>query len=91
MHLPLKPVGIWSDTPEAYDISGLVARELKQLEMFLGIKGELALFRICPESPREVYRCAPRKEQIGYQPVTGFADAVYFSFPFLSFASNAMR
>lgn len=75
-------MGIWSDTPEAYDISGLVTRELKQLEMFLGIEGELALFRICPEGLREVYRCAPRKEQIGYQPVTGFADAVCF---FLSF------
>jgi uncharacterized protein YcbX len=33
------------------------------------------LFRVDPGRLREVKRCAPRKEEAGYQPTTGFQDA----------------
>ncbi|KAL9117211.1 MAG: hypothetical protein Q9187_006258 [Circinaria calcarea] len=44
---------------------------------FLGMSKDttLALFRVDPKHYRTVLRCAPRKEQLGYQPVTGFTDA----------------
>jgi hypothetical protein len=59
-----------------------------ELGSYLGVKGQLGLFRTDDTELREVYRNAPRKEEIGYQPVTGFQDAVryhYFCFFFLSF------
>jgi uncharacterized protein YcbX len=40
---------------------------------FLGVKNPLTVFRIHKE--REVFRNAPRKSELGYQPVVGFADA----------------
>lgn len=66
-------------------MSSAVAGELRELEKFLGAKRELALFRVCDSKPREVYRNAPKKEQLGYQSVVGFADAVGdrgYKFPF---------
>lgn len=39
-------------------------------------KYPIALFRLPPSQYREVFRCAPTKEEIGHQPVTAFADAV---------------
>lgn len=57
-------------------MSSAVAYELQELENFLGAKGEIALFRVCDSKPREVYRNAPGKEELGYQSVVGFADAV---------------
>ncbi|KAG0644692.1 hypothetical protein HOY80DRAFT_1107086 [Tuber brumale] len=71
---PLKQVGIWKDQPLAYDISSAVEIELRELSAYLCTKGPLALFRICPEELREVYRNAPTVNEVGYQPVTGFAD-----------------
>lgn len=41
-----------------------------------GAKYPIALFRLPPSHFREVFRCAPRKAEIGHQPVTAFADAV---------------
>ena len=34
-----------------------------------------ALFRVGSEQPRQVYRNAPRREDVGYQPTVGFQDA----------------
>jgi hypothetical protein len=73
---PLVPVGIWKENPLAYDISSTVQPELDELSSFLGSSGPLGLFRVCNERLRSVFRNAPRKEELGYQPVTGFADAV---------------
>lgn len=85
---PLVQVGIWKDTPLAYDISAPVRSELDGLSRFLGSKGPLKLIRVCNEKLRPVFRNAPRIEEVGHQPVTGFADAVrrsppppYGSFP----------
>ncbi|KAF8243324.1 hypothetical protein K440DRAFT_562141 [Wilcoxina mikolae CBS 423.85] len=65
----LLPVTVWSDSPDAWKLP----IDLQRLRRFLGVKGELALFRVCER--REVFRCAPRKETLGWQPVTGFADS----------------
>jgi len=73
---PLKQVGIWREEPLAYDISSAFETELKELSTYLCTKGPLALFRVCPEELREVHRNAPTFNEVGYQPVTGFADAV---------------
>lgn len=73
---PLKQVGIWKEEPLAYDISSAVEAELKELSAYLCTKGPLALFRVCSEELREVHRNAPTLNEVGYQPVTGFADAV---------------
>ncbi|KKK22698.1 hypothetical protein ARAM_004004 [Aspergillus rambellii] len=35
----------------------------------------LTLFRVNPSHHREIFRCAPRKASLGFQPLTGFADA----------------
>jgi uncharacterized protein YcbX len=63
-------VKVWKDAPEAWKLPV----QLEGLRSFLGAKGELALCRV--KELREVHRCAPRREELGWQPVTGFADAV---------------
>lgn len=65
-------VTIWKETISALNMSKEIPEELR---LYLGVSNKLALFRIDPVQLREVYRCAPRKEEAGYQPVTGFQDA----------------
>ena len=66
-------VTIWKETVSAINME----RELPlELSLYLGVSNRLAIFRIDPSKLREVYRCAPRKDSVGYQPITGFQDAV---------------
>ncbi|CAJ2513613.1 Uu.00g017320.m01.CDS01 [Anthostomella pinea] len=65
-------VRIWKDTATALNMERDLPEELR---LYLGVSNKLGLFRIDPARLREVYRCAPRKEAAGYQPVTGFQDA----------------
>jgi len=51
------------------------SRYLEELRYFLGVANPLALFRIQTDDPRRVYRNAPKQDEIGYQPVVGFADS----------------
>lgn len=51
------------------------AGTLAELRRFLEAKEEIALFRVAKKGIREVYRNAPRVEELGWQPVVGFADA----------------
>ncbi|KAJ9138934.1 hypothetical protein NKR23_g8223 [Pleurostoma richardsiae] len=69
---PVERVRIWKETVEALNMACELPPELR---LYLGVSNELALFRVDPARLREVYRCAPRREQAGYQPVTGFQDA----------------
>ncbi|ROT40711.1 MOSC domain-containing protein [Sodiomyces alkalinus F11] len=65
-------VRIWRDTVEALNLG----RELpEELRFYLGVSNPLGLFMIDPGRQRDVYRCAPRREQAGYQPIVGFQDA----------------
>ncbi|KAJ3560140.1 hypothetical protein NPX13_g9409 [Xylaria arbuscula] len=47
----------------------------RELMLYLGVSNKLGLFRVDPAALREVYRCAPLKDEAGYQPITGFQDA----------------
>jgi hypothetical protein len=64
---------IWKETVTALNMEIELPQELSQ---FLRISNKLGLFRVDDQRLREVYRCAPTKEEIGWQPVTGFQDAV---------------
>lgn len=63
-------VTIWGETITATNMGLHVPAEFKQ---YIGCSQPLTLFRINHE--REIFRSAPRKEQLGWQPITGFADA----------------
>lgn len=71
-------VKIWKDTVHALNMERDLPDELRR---YLGVSNKLALFRVDPTELREIYRCAPRKEEAGYQPVTGFQDAVCAPLP----------
>lgn len=77
---PLTPVKIWKDIPLAHNYAHLLPATLKDLLTYDTTlpphqRRKLSLFRASTTHRREIYRNAPRKENIGFQPVTGFADA----------------
>lgn len=69
---PLEQVTVWKDSPNWLNYGVHVPNDFRS---YIGVSNPLTLFRTDPKSYREVYRCAPRKEQLGYQSVVGFADA----------------
>ncbi|ETI27289.1 hypothetical protein G647_09479 [Cladophialophora carrionii CBS 160.54] len=69
---PSENVTVWKDSPNWLNYGVHLPKDLGP---FLGVSNPITLFRVDPNSYRKVYRCAPRKEQLGYQPVVGFADA----------------
>ncbi|KEF59052.1 uncharacterized protein A1O9_03895 [Exophiala aquamarina CBS 119918] len=69
---PIEQVTIWRDSPNWLNYGLHVP---SSLSVYLGVSNPMTLFRVEPKSYREVYRCAPRREQLGYQSVVGFADA----------------
>ncbi|KAI5786010.1 hypothetical protein FPQ18DRAFT_240960, partial [Pyronema domesticum] len=73
-HAEKAEVKVWRDMPTSY-ICPVLKGKLDALASFLGVKGpeELVLFRVAEE--REVFRCAPKKEQLGWQPKVGFQDS----------------
>lgn len=68
----LNVMTIWNDSPTALQMDSVVPLDLKK---YLNVKEPFSLFRVSKDHYREVYRCAPRKADVGYQPITGFADA----------------
>ena len=79
---------IWKDAPQSLNMSVHVPPELSH---FLGISNALGLFRVAPGQERTVFRCAPRKEEMGWQPVTGFADAVCMAITSVTTGSNNVQ
>lgn len=69
---PLERVAVWKDVSMSVNMSNHIPEELKAC---LQIERPFALFRNDPEQYRKLFRCAPRLEEVGYQPVVGFADA----------------
>ncbi|EOO04011.1 putative mosc domain-containing protein [Phaeoacremonium minimum UCRPA7] len=65
-------VKIWNEMPLGLNMSSEIPPELPR---YLGVSNKMGLFRVDPTKLREVYRCAPQKDEAGYQPVTGFQDA----------------
>lgn len=74
-------VRVWGDTATGLNMGSELPEELG---MYLGVSNRLGLFRSSPEKLREVFRCAPKKDEAGYQPVVSFQDSVRFIVPFLS-------
>ena len=68
---------IWKDSPESLILASTENPDpwIQDLRSYLGITNHLALFRVSKEDSREVFRCAPRKEELGYQSRVGFQDA----------------
>ncbi|KAK4251515.1 hypothetical protein C7999DRAFT_37557 [Corynascus novoguineensis] len=65
-------VTVWRDAIPALNMAADLPPELAR---YLGVSNRLGLFRLDPSRLREVYRCAPPRQEAGYQPVTGFQDA----------------
>jgi uncharacterized protein YcbX len=72
---PSTPVKIWKDSPVAYDYGQHLPASLRRFLDPKGKRGPLTLFKVNPAHHREILRNAPRKQDIGFQTVTGFADA----------------
>lgn len=72
---PLIPVKIWKDKPLALDYGALLPASLHTYLGFDAATSPLTLFCATPNHNREIYRNAPRKDTIGFQPTTAFADA----------------
>lgn len=72
---PQVPVKIWKDSPIALDYGALIPDSLHEFLDSNPSKRTLTLFRASPSHPREIFRNAPTKEDIGFQPNTAFADA----------------
>lgn len=69
---PSEDVVIWKNKPRWLNYGVHVPDDFRH---WLGVSNPLTLFRVDPASYREVYRNAPRKDTLGYQPSIGFADA----------------
>ncbi|PHH88217.1 hypothetical protein CDD83_7808 [Cordyceps sp. RAO-2017] len=67
-----EPVRIWKDTPCALNMETELPPDLAR---YLRLRHRLGLFRIDPARQREVFRCAPSQDTLGYQPVIDFHDA----------------
>jgi hypothetical protein len=68
---------IWKDAPQALDVSPDVGREtLAKLKYTLGTSNPVTLFRIDPENPRQVFKNAPKKADVGFQTTIGMQDSV---------------
>ncbi|ROW05228.1 hypothetical protein VSDG_00418 [Cytospora chrysosperma] len=65
-------VRVWRDTTTALNMGAELPEELA---MYLGVSNKLGLFRSNPEKLREVFKCAPGKNEVGYQPVVSFQDS----------------
>lgn len=74
-NFPLVPVKIWKDKPLAYDYGKLLPTSLHAYLGSDSSKHTLTLFRASAQHSRQIFRNAPRKEDIGFQPITAFADA----------------
>lgn len=70
-------VKIWNDTPVALDMAHEIPLEImEKLRYTLGVTNPITLFRIDTRKYREVFKCAPKKKDVGFQPIIGMADSV---------------
>jgi hypothetical protein len=68
---------IWKDSPVALNMGSEVDPELlAKLKYTIGTTNPITLFRIDSNKFREVYKCAPKKEDVGFQTAIGMQDCV---------------
>ena len=73
MNLPVPRVKIWKDNPLAHDYGQYIPSSFTDFIYDGDEKKKMTILRTYHN--REIYRNAPRKETLGFQPITGFADA----------------
>ncbi|KAF1926468.1 MOSC domain-containing protein [Didymella exigua CBS 183.55] len=67
---------IWKDSPVALNMGPEVDPEmLAKLKYTIGTTNPVTLFRIDTNKFREVYKCAPKKEDVGFQAAIGMQDS----------------
>lgn len=75
----VEKMAIWKDSPDSLQMgSTLVPGEnatMEKLCEFLDLTNPLAIFRVPADPVRNLYRCAPKKEELGYQAQVGFQDS----------------
>lgn len=72
---PLLPVRLWKDFPMGFNYGHHLPDSLRSFLSPDSTSPPLTLFRVSPAHSRSIFRNAPRKELLGFQPQTGFADA----------------
>ena len=79
---PSARVRIWKDSPHAFDYGKHLPQSLRDFLHSSALSGSsavnyppLSFFRADPADYRQIFRCAPRKSTLGFQPLTAFADA----------------
>jgi len=78
---------IWKDSPTALNVSSEIDREVfEKLRYTLGAANPIALFRIDTNAYRKVHKCAPKKEDVGFETVIGMHDSVR-----MDFSSHVLR
>lgn len=78
-------VRVWKDTATALNMGSELPEELRR---YLGVSNRLGLFRIDPAGLRPVFKCAPAKDVVGYQPVVSFHDSVSIHLPAIQATAN---
>ncbi|KAL9002634.1 MAG: hypothetical protein Q9188_004452 [Gyalolechia gomerana] len=75
----MQKMTIWKDCPNSLLITSTTRADsppwIKDIQAYIGCSKPFALFRVATGHDRQVFRNAPRKEQLGHQSVVGFADA----------------
>jgi hypothetical protein len=70
-------MSIWKDSPEALNMGSEIPEDvMDKLKYTLGVANPLTLFRIDTKKYREVHKCAPKKKDVGFQPIIGMQDSV---------------
>ncbi|KAF1995434.1 hypothetical protein P154DRAFT_538800 [Amniculicola lignicola CBS 123094] len=69
-------VTIWKDSPKALNMESEIPHEIMdKLRYALGVTNPLTLFRIDTTKYREVFKCAPKKQDVGFQTIIGMQDS----------------
>lgn len=75
----VEKMAIWRDSPDSLRMGSTFVRHdnpiMEKLREFLDISNPLAIFRVPADPVRNLYRCAPKKEELGYQAQVGFQDS----------------
>ncbi|KAL4975258.1 hypothetical protein BDW66DRAFT_137692 [Aspergillus desertorum] len=87
-NIPLARIKVWKDNPLAYNYGQYIPSAFHDFlnedfpdynstnrDTSSNSRRHITLFRVHPTHTREIYRNAPRKKELGFQPTTGFADA----------------
>jgi uncharacterized protein YcbX len=69
---PIEQVKLWQNQPRWYNYGKYLPKDFRR---FLDAKGEVTLFRVGPENYRQLFRNAPKADEVGYQPVVGAQDS----------------